>query len=416
MSEGAVWGGQYSTTRYPIVYRVVTWMRIVSVIATLLLAGGFGILAFQPLWAGWNVPLNPVLVCVDVCLSLLMLYFIWWAFTAQIVLRDDAMELKNPFISRVLRVSDIKGRRYTSQRKQLLIVLKDGNQVTLSVESFGLDARFDEWAIKLPDLKKIDAEEEELRVRNDASLGATPSERLAAHARRKGTFGKLYLSLTFASMALFFVGMLMHATALEPIFFIATTMPWACVVLGYFYKDQLLLAASGNNAAAVVVPMMMPVLVLVVLALSGANMVDGTGVIARGALIGLPLLLALTVLMSNISASASQKLLGFAGLALFACFYGGGVLALGNRVLDKSSPQVFHTQVVGRHLVRGKGGPTHYLELAGWGPEPGGTNLEVDSARYFAAHKGDDVCMGAYPGKFGYQWVHSVSCPTGNSP
>ena len=106
MSEGTVRGGQYSATRYPIVYRVVTWVRIASIVVALFIAGGFSAMAFQPLLAAPNVPLSPVLVCIDVCLTSLMLYLVWWAFTAQIVLREDAIEQSKPFFRRVLRVSE----------------------------------------------------------------------------------------------------------------------------------------------------------------------------------------------------------------------------------------------------------------------------------------------------------------------
>jgi hypothetical protein len=211
-------------------------------------------------------------------------------------------------------------------------------------------------------------------------------------------------------MAVFYVGLFV-SRVLEQVVVIAAALPWCCVLLGYFCKDRLSIATGRNNAAAFVVPMMMPVLLLLVLAMGRSNVLDTSGVIYRGALAGLPLLLATLVLIFNISASVAQKVAAFVGMALLAWLYGGSVLALGNRVFESSSPQVFQTHVLGWHVVRGRGSLTHYLELAGWGPEPQGTNLEVDGTQYSSAHKGDVVCMGLYPGRFGFEWVHSVSCP-----
>lgn len=408
MSEGTVWGGQYSATRYPIVYRVVTWVRIASIVVALFIAGGFSAMAFQPLLAAPNVPLSPVLVCIDVCLTSLMLYLVWWAFTAQIVLREDAIEQSKPFFRRVLRVSDIKGRRYTTKGNCPMIFPRSGGAFSIDSSSYGLDSRFDEWFTKLPDLKQIDAKEDMERIRNDPTLGATPSERIAEDARRRKAFTTASGCLTVVSMIVFFAGMMFPGLSMSAVI-VAAVVPWCAVLLGRVYKDQWF-RANNNNAAVAVLPMMMPIFTLVLLALNSSGLLDSSGVIVWGGFVGLPLWLAGMGLFAKPSASTQQALVAALIFVPFAWLYGGSLLALGNRMLDQQPPQLFQTEVLGKHLVRGKGGPSHYLELAGWGPETQGTNLRVDSERYFEAKRGDVVCMGLHPGKFGFPWMHSIAC------
>jgi hypothetical protein len=415
MTEGTVQDALYPAARYPVVYRVVMWLRVFAVVLTLVLAGGANVLLFKPVWQGLNVPISPLLLGIDVLFTLLMLYFVGWSFTAKVTLRADAIEEATPFATRVLRVSDIKGWSRLPKGGGVLLAPKSGVPLTISKDSYNPDRYFEEWLAKLPDLKRVEEREEEARVRNDSSLGATPEQRLAANARRKSRFGKAYLCLLFGSMMVFYLGLLMDSV-FKPAVFIAAAVPWCCVAVAYSYRDQWSRSVRGNNAAAMIIPMLMPTLMLLVMAGSRANLVHTADVYEPGALVGLPLLLAMAAVMANIATSASQKLLGLLVLAALAWAYGGSLLALGNRILDTSTPQVFRTHVVGWYATRGRGGPHYYLELAGWGPEPGGTNLQVGYGAYHAAHKGDPACMGAYPGRFGFPWTHSLPCPTDGLP
>lgn len=384
-------------------------------VATLVLAGGANVLLFQPVWQGLNVPISPVLMGIDVLFSLLMLYFLWWSFTAKVTLRADAIEETPPFASRLLRTNDIKGWCRLPKGGGVLIAPNSGVPLTISKESYHPDRYFDAWLAKLPDLKQVEEQEEEARVRNDPSLGATPDQRVAANALRKGHFGKVNLGLVFASIIVFYLGLLVNS-AFQPAAFAAAALPWCCLVLAHVYKDQWTRSVRSNSAVAIIVHMMMPTLMLLILASSRADLVHASDVFAPGALTGLPLLLATAVVMANTVASVRQKLLGLHMLAALAWLYGGSLLALGNRVLDQAPPQVLRTHIAGRHMTGGKGGPSYYLELAGWGSEPGGTNLQVGSGSYLSAHRGDPVCMAAYPGRFGLQWMHSIDCPTEGVP
>ncbi|HTV85531.1 MAG TPA: hypothetical protein VME63_08995 [Dyella sp.] len=415
MTEGTVRDELYPAAGDRRVYRVAKWLRVAAVIATLALAGGANVMLFQPLWQGLNVPVSPLLMSVDVLFTLLMLYFLWWSFTAKVTLCADTIEESTPFGSRRLRKSEIKGCMRLPKGGGVLIAPKNGVPLTISKDSYNPDRYFDAWIDKLPDLKQVQQQEEEVRARNDPSLGVTPAQRLATYARRKSHFGKVYLGLLFASMAVFYVGVLASA-AFAPAVFIAAAIPWCCLVAAYLYKDQWSHSAGGNNATAIIVPTMMPVLMLFIMASSRADLVDASQVMAHGALAGLPWLLAIVVLMGNIAVPLRQKLLSLLFLAALAWVYGGSLLALGNRMFDQSPPQVFRTHVVGWHVTHGKGGTHYYLELAGWGPEPGGTHLRVGYATYHAAHRGDPVCMGLHPGRLGFQWVHSMDCPPEGTP
>jgi hypothetical protein len=232
---------------------------------------------------------------------------------------------------------------------------------------------------------------------------------MAINVRRTSGFDKVYICIVLASFVVLFVGV-MNSSASEPIFICAAAMPWCMVLFSYFHKQQLFTALRRSGWAYLFSPIFIPVLTLVVLAAGRENVLDANAAIAQGLIVGFPLFLAAAFLLLSIPVYIFEKLVGVIVLAVLAWCYGGGAVALGNCVLDKTSPQVFSTNVVGQYSVSGKGGPSHYLQLAGWGPVPQGTSLQVTSEEYFSAHKGDVVCMGLYPGKFGFRWARRVAC------
>ena len=140
---------------YPIVYNVVTWIRILTVTAALVIGPGWTYMTLYPTYAHGRMVFNPILVSADIMMMAGLAYGIAWAFTARITLYADRFEQRKPFIHRVLELDDIAGRRYTRSpgAGYPVIVPKSGRVFSIDSTSYGLDERFRRWLEKLPDLK-----------------------------------------------------------------------------------------------------------------------------------------------------------------------------------------------------------------------------------------------------------------------
>jgi tetratricopeptide (TPR) repeat protein len=189
---------------YPIVYNVVTWVRVLAVLGGL----GFGLawnyMTFCPPYAHGQIVFNPALVCVDVLMMAGLAYGIAWAFTARITLYGDRFEQRKPFLRRSIRINDIAGRRYTTGRGAgyPVIVPKHGVSFSMDSTSYGLDERFNRWFTSLPDLQEMQQEEVLERVRNDVSLGPTPEARIEANAVKTRNRAIMGRALSVAALAL----------------------------------------------------------------------------------------------------------------------------------------------------------------------------------------------------------------------
>lgn len=142
---------------YPMVYRVVTWARITTVIAWLFIGPGltYGTIFYPPPHAGGEF--YATFAGIDVTLLAGTVYAITWAFTARIILYENRFEQRKPFIHRVLDIGDIKGRRLTTGRGagHPVIVPMPGKGISFSMDetAYGFDERFYRWFNRLPDLR-----------------------------------------------------------------------------------------------------------------------------------------------------------------------------------------------------------------------------------------------------------------------
>jgi hypothetical protein len=397
---------------YPVAYKVVTWVRIVTVTVALAFGFAWTYLMFHPGYAHGELVFNPTLIGFDALVIAAAFYSIAWALTAQITLYADRFEQRKPFINRVLRITDIAGRRYRSG--YFVIVPKSGTPVPIDKTSYGLDRTFEQWFLRLPDLQKIAAEKNLERIRNDASLGATPGERIAADGARKQRFGLIGGCLAVASFVLFYACMLTH-DHLAVLAGISAFLPWAALLLIRIYKDQVAGPDSGK-AGFIVLPFFMPVGALGMLAVQNAALLDPKGVIAYGFVVGAVLLFVLFRALHQPDSSARQKLVLVLVFLPFIWLYSGSLLALGNRLLDGGPYQVIPTTVLGKHMQRGKSGRTYYLEISGWNGMPEGARIRVEGYQYIEVNKGDALCMALYPGRFGFRWMKGINCAGQNDP
>ncbi|RUL63355.1 hypothetical protein EKH79_13255 [Dyella dinghuensis] len=225
-------------------------------------------------------------------------------------------------------------------------------------------------------------------------------------AATTSTFRWLALISLLALLAGFWVpGMRLKAIV------ICAVIPWCALVVGLRYRGEIAVALRTRRDGSAAGPMVIATIALASFALDDLGLISSRGVIEWGLFVGLPMWFAFFYLVSKPDASIFQT---FGAALIFlpvAWIYGGSLLALSNCFMDHASPQVFQTQVIGKHVSYAKSERKYYLELQAWGPRSDGSNLRVDYERYEDAKNGDRICLGLYPGRFGQPWAHSIACP-----
>jgi hypothetical protein len=101
---------------------------------------------------------------------------------------------------------------------------------------------------------------------------------------------------------------------------------------------------------------------------------------------------------------------GFHGIVLTcAFFFGMGLIAACDTLLDHGKPTPYAAQVVNKHSSSGRS-TTYYLDFAAWGPFNGANAVSVPYSVYQTAVPGDTVCFEVYPGALHAAWFERAAC------
>jgi hypothetical protein len=94
---------------------------------------------------------------------------------------------------------------------------------------------------------------------------------------------------------------------------------------------------------------------------------------------------------------------------IFGAMYAFGLIAIADTQLDKGTPTNYRTQVLDKHITRGKS-TSYYLDLAPWGPFAQAKSLNVPIRVYDSTELGDTVCLVLHPGALHAAWYKRVEC------
>jgi len=93
--------------------------------------------------------------------------------------------------------------------------------------------------------------------------------------------------------------------------------------------------------------------------------------------------------------------------------YGYGASALGNSLLDRSTPVSYPTTVSRMFVSSGKH-RTPTLRLAPWGPRTTAEDAAVSWDLYRSTRVGETVCAQLHPGALGVRWFQIAKCQPGS--
>lgn len=242
----------------------------------------------------------------------------------------------------------------------------------------------------------------------------------ARQARPGGPFG--YIAV-FGSALILIVVMLEGRVGPYqwPVMAAGLVMPCIAVPLAYACRDSLLREWGEGLSVILFVSLMLQVGGVGALALTNSLAFVPAEAWGMGILLAIPFWLVCAAVARSLNKVVAQQRLWLLGSLLFglAYFYGGALIALGNRWLDQNSPSVYQATVIRKHVFFSRGGPYYVVTLSPSGPIPKGYEIAVYRSEFDAVQPGHSViCMAAYAGAFGITWGRQAPCteqsPLGN--
>lgn len=353
---------------------------------------------------------NPqgVLIMVVICLGFFLLgaYLIVAMLKSKIILTADAIELYEPFKTKHLLRSQIAGWRVipTQYVSTLEFTPRDPHAKKLKFAlTIKPDAAFDSWLSTLPNLDAQDLEKSRAELDANQELGLTHeqrTERLAAAAN----YAKYLTWVTWAASAWGWFYPQPYTAAI----LVLAALPLAAILLGLRTKGVYQFDGRRNDARpSLAVPVMTPGFILALRALTDLSFINWKQLLA-------PLLfvtVAFTVAVASADPVSTRKRWPLLAIFFIAGFYGGGVSALADALLDRSSPQVYQTRVLHKHVSTGRH-TTWYLRLAAWGPQAQTSEVGVPRLFYSSVQPGQTICVHYHPGALKIPWYLVAPCPS----
>jgi hypothetical protein len=322
---------------------------------------------------------------------------------ARLVIDGTRIEVRGAFTTKSADRSEIEGIRTVSTRNgsYTQLVLKPGMGTINVPRSFDTDEAYRLWFRAIPDLDQINRRQILDEIEQNAELGGTPEERLAALATAK-TWG-VFLTIV--------AGVAAVGTAFAPEDF--RVVP-ACVLVLLPIAAVLLLTRSPL-LYAVFKPKSDPRAELVyILMLSGFGLMVSAGKVSFVSF--KPLLyvivpvcaLYLAALMSAARRGASRPGTWIA-LLFFAGMYSFGVGVAMDALGDRGQAETYAAQVVGKHVSHGRS-TSYSLILSAWGPFESTNRMNVNASTYGSVDIGGRICLSLHPGNLHIPWYQTTDC------
>lgn len=386
-------------------FRIKAWLRGIYLVFGLLLGGG-GVLV---LYLAATQPKEIGISLMAVFLFPFSVYIIALAVRSKLVMDGSRIEVTSAFRERAADQSEIEGYRTISTRNGTYyrVQLKDGRGSFSISRIFDGEDELSAWLGKLTDLDERDRKAILDEIAQNAELGSTPEDRLAALGRARQINIGLSAIAIAAAVGLYF-GPASYALAMASVLAVAALM--ALVLL---YQQPLLygLFKRKRDPRAETAVVYTAAGLGLITHNRGIEFVSFQPLIVAMFLLGIAwaALLLKPAIRSTSTLAAIIVSLIFAGLLSF------GMVTGADTIHDPSQASVFSTQVTGKQVSSGRS-TTYYLVLAPWGPVEGASKISVPAALYKNTAIDDRVCVALHAGNLHAPWYSLVDCPTESEP
>lgn len=335
---------------------------------------------------------------------LLGIFLIASIFRSTVTLRADAIVVQGMFSSRTLLRSEIAGRRIlpTQYVKTLVLIPHSAHQKKLKLAlALRTDPAFDAWFADIPDFDAKEVAESQADLNADPDLGFHSEDRKQRVAQAKQT-AKVLNVIAWIALLWGFIAPRPYLLVIS----VLAALPIVSVVLLVRSRGIYQIEGRRNDARpSLAVPFIFPGMVLVARTVQDIHLLEWTSILVAAIVCALLLLLVVSACDRALRKRPWTAVIIF----IFGAFYGWGLMAQANALLDTSPAHVFQVAVTGKHISSGKT-TTYYLRLEPWGPETTSQDVSVPSSLYHYADVGVTVCVDLYPGAFRIPWYEIDRC------
>ena len=335
---------------------------------------------------------------------LLGIFLIASIFRSTVTLRADAIVVQGMFSSRTLLRSEIAGRRIlpTQYVRTLVLIPRSSHHKNLKLAlALRTDAAFDAWFADIPDFDAKEVAESQADLNADPDLGFHSEDRKQRVAHAKQT-AKVLNVIAWIALLWGFVAPRPYLLVIS----VLAALPIVSVVLLVRSRGIYQIEGRRNDARpSLAVPFIFPGMVLVARTLQDIHLLEWTSILVAAIVCALLLLL----VVSACDRAIRKRPWTAVVILVFGAFYGWGLIAQANALLDTSPARVFQVAVTGKHMSSGKT-TTYYLRLEPWGPKTTSEDVTVPSPLYHYADVGVTVCVDLYPGALRIPWYEVDRC------
>lgn len=335
---------------------------------------------------------------------LLGIFLIASIFRSTVTLRADAIVVQGMFSSRTLLRSEIAGRRIlpTQYVRTLVLIPRSSHHKNLKLAlALRTDAAFDAWFADIPDFDAKEVAESQADLNADPDLGFHSEDRKQRVAHAKQT-AKVLNVIAWIALLWGFVAPRPYHLVIS----VLAALPIVSLVLLVRSRGIYQIEGRRNDARpSLAVPFIFPGMVLVARTVQDIHLLEWTSILVAAIVCALLLLL----VVSACDRAIRKRPWTAVVILVFGAFYGWGLIAQANALLDTSPARVFQVAVTGKHMSSGKT-TTYYLRLEPWGPKTASEDVTVPSPLYHYADVGVTVCVDLYPGALRIPWYEVDRC------
>ena len=379
-------------TEYPITpaYKILGQLLA----AALIVCGIIVINTFRTAVPSGQAPL----IVMGTIIALLGGWLMYGATRLCVTVDDDAVRVRGALGKRELPVGEIDGYRY-GDKNRFYLVRKNGRGFIIPDYLSQRDELIEWIRSRYGDVDARERAAETKELLQDERYGATEED-------RKATLKKARTIAWICNPASVVLSVfLLWLPGDGSMFYLLYAIPWVAILLTWRSNGMIRLSARKSTPhPTLLYAMLFPAVFL------------GIGTPIRFHFYGFPAhawsVAALAVLAAAVLAGITlretialekQKLLTVILLVIIAGFYGFGVAASSNCLLDRSIPQTLDATVVWKKVKHGK--TTSYdLELSPWGRYTDGNTVTVSRDFFYRVHRNDTLHILLSPGKWGLPW------------
>ncbi|HWN74879.1 MAG TPA: hypothetical protein VNO13_03995 [Candidatus Udaeobacter sp.] len=404
--------GRLDPSQFPRTYQSSLGYRLVFVSFGLILAVAslLGVWYFATGRGATAAGATILLTLLCVCFFLLGTYLALAMLNGKVILTTDAIELRDPFFTKLMHRSQIAGWRVipTQYVSALELIPRDPHTKKLNFAlTIKLDEHFKAWLGTLTNLDQQDRAESlaQFDAQLEPNLTKEEREERFSSAQRFAKF------LTWASWLAAVMGWF-YPRPYSLVILILAAVPPIAIYLGLRTKGVYQFDGKRNDARpSLAVPVIAPGLVLALRAISDLSFLRWQQLLS-------PILI-VTIAMAALIAAADPKTgkqrWSYLATLFLAVAYAGGVTAMADSLLDHSAPQILQAEVIHKRISSGRS-TTWYLRLTPWGPPDHPAEVSVHSSLYNSVQPGQTVCVYLYPGALKIPWFEVAHCSNELSP